>query len=450
MNLGFASLYDAIGSIFFEQDRSGNNNYLFDESAVEWFTSTDNLIIAQDHPLFTPALLYVSNLFAQARFEVASASTGKPIDNHWLIKLLNTPNYYQTRIDFLEAIQFMKIARGSVVIYKKMISGFNEPDSLYVLDPKLITYADNFISPMSYSDKGTVANQYVTYDKDGPQEKRIKFDHLIYLYDLPNGMNKRNFFENASRMDGLKQTLYNTKDSEIAKNIILKSNGKEMISADGNDGYPLDEDEQAEAQNMFNIGHGLSRTRSRSFITTKNVKWKSLHIALRDLGLDDSIKVDGNIIYTALHIPKDILSLEAKKTTYNNYRESMTSYIQNDTQAQNNDFVASLQVSLLDPSEILKGSYEHLPVMQFLEKEKYEAISSRAKALNDLINTGIPEDEAKVLCGFPKNMKLDEEARATATANNTSDGDTEAKTNGQASRRDLEQTIGEIVEQHLN
>lgn len=449
MNIGFSNLYDAIGKVFFERDLAGDNHYLLDESSVDWYTNTDNLIIAQNHPILTPGLLYVSNLFAQAQFEVVSRSTGKPIENHWLIKLLDNPNYYQTRIDLLEATQFMKIARGKAVIYKKIISGFKEPNSLYVLDPKLITYPDNFVSPMSFSDKGTVDNQTVIYDKDGPQETRIKFRDLIYLYDLPNGMIKTNFFDNLSRLDGLKQTLFNTKDSEIAKNIILKSNGKEMISADGTDGYSLDEDEKQDAQNIFNLSHGLSRTRSRSFITTKNVKWKSLHIALRDLGLDESIKVDGNIVYTALHIPKDILSLEAKKTTYNNYRESMTSYIQNDTQSQCNDFVASLQEMLSDNEE-LKGGYKHLPVMQFLEKEKYEAISLRAKALDDLINAGIPEDESKVLCGFPKNMKLDETARATAQQSSQTTGATEPKTNGQAIGNDIERKIEEVIEQYLN
>ena len=88
-----------------------------------------------------------------------------------------------------------------------------------------------------------------------------------------------------------------------------------MLSSDGDNGFPLDGDDQEEAKRIFNIGYGLSPKRDRAFITRSNVKWQSMHIALRDLGLDESTKVDGNIVYTALHIPKDILSLEAKKTT---------------------------------------------------------------------------------------------------------------------------------------
>jgi len=135
-----------------------------------------------------------------------------------------------------------------------------------------------------------------------------------------------------------------------------------------------------------------------------------MHIALRDLGLDESVKVDGNIIYTALHIPKDILSLEAKKTTYNNFKESMTSYIQNDIQSYLNDFVSGIASSLLfgETQNILVGTYDHLPVMQFLEKERYEAISARAKALTDLLAVGIPEKDALDLCGFNKNLKLED------------------------------------------
>jgi len=193
----------------------------------------------------------------------------------------------------------------------------------------------------------------------------------------------------------------------VAKNIILKSNGKEMITTSGS-GFPMTPDEKADAEHIFNSGYGLSNTRKRALITKANLTWKSMHIALRDLGLDESIKVDGNIIYTALHIPKDILSLEAKKTTYNNFKESMTSFIQNDIQAFMNDFVTTLELEFLEDGLELVGDYEHLPVMQFIRKERYEAVKLRAEALNYLLATGIPEEIALEMTNFDKTIKLNE------------------------------------------
>ena len=152
--------------------------------------------------------------------------------------------------------------------------------------------------------------------------------------------------------------------------------------------------------------YGLGFNKLRTFITRGNVTWKSMHIALRDLGLDESVKVDGNLIYTALHIPKDILSLEAKKTTYNNFKESMTSWIQNDIQSMINDIVETLYSFRMDRNDKLVASYSHLPVMQFVKKERYEATQRRAEALSSLRAAGLPDNLALKECDFDETIKL--------------------------------------------
>jgi len=404
-----------LNNLFYEHDKSGDNWYLLNNDG-EWATQGANLQIAQNHPILTPALLFIANLFAQGKFKVVHKKTMAPVENHWLIDLLNKPNGYQSRVDFLESLLFMKIANGAGVVWVRRGTRISKPDSLYLLDSELIEYPKNFQTPYSFDSKfKEVENQMIVYDKDG-ENLKIRFGDLIFFHDAPPGITNRsklrdnkyrNKLVNTSRLDGLRQTLINTKDSLLAKNIILKSNGKEMITTSGS-GFPMTPDEKADAEHIFNSGYGLSNTRKRALITKANLTWKSMHIALRDLGLDESIKVDGNIIYTALHIPKDILSLEAKKTTYNNFKESMTSFIQNDIQAFMNDFVTTIELEFLEDGLELVGDYEHLPVMQFIRKERYEAVKLRAEALNYLLATGIPEEIALEMTNFDKTIKLNE------------------------------------------
>ena len=234
-----------------------------------------------------------------------------------------------------------------------------------------------------------------------------------------------NLYDNVSRLDGLEQTLLNTYDSLIAKNTILQSNGKEMLKANANANgqAPFSPEQIKRAKKMFNAGYGLGAKRSRAFITSSDVTWQSLHVALRDLGLDESVKVDGNLIYTALHIPKDILSLEAKKTTYNNFKESMTSYIQNDIQAMANDLASSLQAAMDDDSIEIVGTYEHLPVMQFALMQHYESKNLQATALNNLLRTGIPQEDALAMVGLPTNMQLNERQDIQQNGNTTPETD---------------------------
>ena len=407
------------------RDSSGNNWYVKNGNGFGSGDNMTNLELSQNHPILTPALLFISKLFSEAEFKVVHKETGKEQKDHWLIKLLSKPNGYQTQSDFLESLQFIQIAQGKAVGYLKKPIGFNEADdidSIYLLDSDLIEwplkYKDtNFRSPMlsakaikSISDK-----EFIRYDENG-ENLKIKVKDLIFFYDLPN-MLQKNFYNVNSRLDGLRQTLINTNDSLIAKNIILKTNGKELISGGNNEHFPLLGEDKEKAESLLQNNYGLGWFRKRGIVTKASINYQSLHIALRDLGLDESVKVDGNLIYTALHIPKDIISLEAKKRTYNNFKESMVSYIQNEMQASTNAFANVMNELILDSEYKLVGSYEHLPIMQFILIERYEGISKKAKALNDLLITGVPKEVALEMCGFDKTLKLEEIQLISASQN---------------------------------
>lgn len=385
------------------RNKSGDNFYDL-TSYSKWSTFNTKLGVAQNHPILTPALLFVSKLFSHAQLQVVNVNTGKARPTHPMMTLFSNPNFYQTLPDLLECLLFTQIANGIGVIYTKKAFGSDTINSLYVLNFDLIEFpaaVEKMYMKNSTAAKA-ILKEKVKYDKNG-QNLDIELGDLLFFYDMPNGIGK-NPFKAVSRIDGLKQTLLNTQDSLIAKNIILKSNGKEMLSG-SKDGFPLDPDEKKAAEDLFNGSYGTGVGRKRGLITKANVTWKSLHIALRDLGLDESVKVDGNLIYTALHIPKDILSLEAKKTTYNNFKESMVSYIQNEMQATLNSFTAVFN-KIIDPNHKLEGTYEHLPIMQYILLERYKGVKEQATALSALRNAGVPDKLALEYCGFPADTVL--------------------------------------------
>lgn len=390
-------------SPFYERGISGDSVYSWSDES--WGNSNCNLAIAQNHPILTPALLFVSKLFSQARFEVRDKTTKKSVD-HWLLDLLADPNYYQTQNDFLESLMFMQIAQGKAVIYMKR-GLMGNPNAFYLLNSDLIKFPDGFkTNKFGRGYDKEFSNVKIKYDESG-ENLDIKLSDLLWFYDLPNALQK-NSFKNASRLDGLNQTLINTDDSLLAKNIILKTNGKELITMANKESFPLSNTEKQQAENLFNSNYGLGANKKRGLITKANLNWKSLHIALRDLGLDESVKVDGNLIYTALHIPKDILSLEAKKTTYNNFKESMVSYIQNEMQSSLDAFTSVLNGLIEENNLEIVGSYEHLPIMQFILIERYKGVEQLGKALLSLRVAGLPDDVCLEKVGLDKNIELNE------------------------------------------
>ena len=419
------NIWDAIRNITWTRDKSGNNTYLLNQQngAFGNYANVTNLEFAQNHPILTPAMLFVAKLFSQAEFKLINKETGKEKTNHWLTKVLKKPNAYQTQNDFLESLQFIQIAQGKAVGYLKRAIGFNgnsDIESIYILDSDKIKWPENYASKFLTSTKSnSLDNQEIIYDEKG-EALKIKVKDLLFFYDLPNCLNK-NFYESRSRIDGLRQTLINTQDSLIAKNIILKTNGKEIIGTGSNDSFPLAGQDKKDAEDLLQNNYGLGWNRKRGIVTSASVTYQSMHIALRDLGLDESVKVDGNIIYTALHIPKDIISLEAKKTTYNNFKESMVSYVQNEMQANLNSFIEVLQQLIDEPNLKLVGTYEHLPIMQFILKERYEGHKLKAEALSAYLATGMPQDIALELLGFDKGIVLEdmkpEATKPTETTN---------------------------------
>jgi len=395
---------------FFERNLKGDSFYQVNQFANWGSGEHSNLGMAENHPILTPALLFISKLFSQGEFFLEHRITKAKTHDHWLLDLLNNPNYYQTGLDFLESLSFMQIGAGKAVVWLRRTTGVLKPTTMYLLNPDLIEYPDEFTTPLSKRNEGNkIEKVKILYDRDG-EHQRIPFKDLLYFYDLPNGIYTGNMFENKSRLDGLKQTLINTNDSLLAKNIILKTNGKELITGVKNaqGTFPLSDKEKEDAEKLFFTDYGLGRNRRRGLLIKAELKWQSLHIALRDLGLDESVKIDGNLIYTALHIPKDIISLEAKKTTYNNFKESMASYIQNEIQATINSTAAVFQPLIEDKNLKLVGSYEHLPIMKFILLEKYEGIAKRGVALQQLRNAGLPDDIALEECGYDKTIKLKE------------------------------------------
>ena len=418
MNISLPSLVNMFSSMW-TRNKAGDNLYLMN-SEGNWSMSGTNLDIAQNHPIATPAILFVSKTFSQAKFKVKNKKTGKIVKNHWLLDKLDNPNYYQTNIDFLESIMFQQIAEGCSIVYQKKDISFGDTEALYVLNVNLIKWPEYFKTPMINNPISRVGNKKIIYDENG-ENLEIKIKDLLFFYDMPNGL-KKNKFENKSRLDGLDQTLTNTVDSLIAKNIILKSNGKELITG-VKDGGILTPEEKQSAENLWNGNYGLANNRKRGLITKAQLTHKSLHIALRDLGLDESVKVDGNLIYTALHIPKDILSLEAKKTTYNNFKESMVSYYQNEIQSSLDAFTAVFN-KIIEPELELVGDYEHLPIMQYILIERYKVAEGLGKALTALRSSGLPDEEALERCGLDPTIKL-EELKSNNNGENEESGKTE-------------------------
>ena len=404
---------------FFTRNKKGDTFYDM-TTFNEWTASSSNLSLSLCHPILSPALLFKSKLFSQAKLDIVRKSTGNIAENHKYRSLFNKPNYNQTLSDLLESLLFMQMANGIGVLWEKKAFGTSTVNSLYSLDFSLIEFPEE-IAKNKYPNQNVASRNTrikVVYDPGG-ENIEIPIDDLMFFYDMPNGVSNMNPYETTSRIDAIKQTLFNSKDSEIAKSIIIKSNGKELISGE-KQGFPLVGDEKTKVEQSYNE----RSLRRRGIITNASLKWQSLHIIMRDLGHDEGIKTDASVIFAALHLPSDVYSIAGAKSTYKNADQSMVSYVQNEMQSTIESFTATINASLFanDVYELV-GSYAHLPVMLAFESVKIDNAKGQGEALTALRSAGVPDGLALELCNLPKDTML--EPLVVNEPKTNSDGKTE-------------------------
>jgi len=96
----------------------------------------------------------------------------------------------------------------------------------------------------------------------------------------------------------------------------------------------------------------------------------------------------------------------------------MVSYIQNEMQTSLDAFCAVFQKLIEEEGLVLKGSYEHLSVMQFILIERYKVKEQLGKAITALRAAGLPDNEVLDLCGLDSNIQLREYVTPITNGNN--------------------------------
>lgn len=390
---------------FYERTNDGTHFYYNDANA-SWDNIGNKLNYGYTNPVLLPILQLISHYVTKVEFKIYKKGTDKPIEQHAIIDLLENPNFYQSKQDFLAQLVWFKYCLGYTYLYPINPDGMPSVEyttSLNNLNVSLVNFPNGFVTPFNFSDdnKETVKNTVFEYDTQN-QNLKISIKDIITFFDLPNGING-NLLTAPSRLDALQKPLSNIQKSFDAKNIIIQSNGKELFtnkSATNIQALPINPNEKSEIQNKLTNNFGLGFNRSRSVVTNSDIEWKSLHINLKDLGLDDSVIKDAQMIVNAFNIPRELISFDGKGAKYENQLQATVGFIQGVVQEFIDDFCNSLMSFYKIEDLELKGSFNHLPIMQVVENKKADSVKKKAEAIKTLVDAGFTKEQAIELLGL--------------------------------------------------
>ena len=417
-----SGFFNNILDYFAVRYNNGNTYYQFG-SQNSSFGDDSRLNIALNSSVVLPILNNIGEYLSKAEFYIETKK-GDKIYDHPVISLINDPNPWQSKQDFLKEHIIFKKALGGNVVHSKVLGAANAGDInktkyIYNLNINKLECEKEFFLKLSLfkDNPKELMKQDLIYDFGKGGKKKISFRELILFYDVTNGLTEEFIEETPSVMDAIYKKVVNVSLTDQSKNITILSNGREIISSNepmtnnnavGFDN--LDPDEKKDIQKkvggrgQFGMAFGQGKT------ITANVKWESMHINAKDLHLNEFQQQDSLAILNAFNYPTELHPLTNDKSLFgDDKKQAIRGLIETVIQHEADDIVNTFQ-SYFDIKEgTLKASFMHLPSMQSIGLEKNKALSEQIKNLKDLLMLGVNPDEAKVAVGLTDLGKLDVE-----------------------------------------
>lgn len=374
-----------------ERNRDGVFTYEF--LNADGFHENDKYLeLSLNNPVLMTVISLIAKTYSQMKI-IHEDLDGNVIENSDVLRLLSTPNYFQTQQDFLFQHKWFLSATGNNLIYTIKTFKNELPKCLYNLIPSDIDFKEvNKLDKFIISKKDGIAfgEQKIKYTLDS-KTYELRVDELIPFYDLASGLKSNSFLRSPSRVQGIRKPLQNIEENLNSKNTNLFFSQKYLGVSSG-DGYAgtIKEDDKR------NI---LTALRSKNFLAS-NSKIDVTHLVsnMKNLFLDEQFSEDAMKVLLAYDMNKDVLNYFSKQSTFENQEKGELKWIQNSiqTSADNDMNSFSQQFGLFEKGQRLRASFNHLPIMQSVMLEKWNAFKSAQESIKlALENKTITDAEAK-------------------------------------------------------
>lgn len=366
----------------------------------QWETVTNN-----EYKLYrtTPELFIVINkfatMFSNGVFVVKDYKTGKIIENHPLLKVLEKPNPLMNRNTWL-----MDIA----VCYHVFGTSFNYMNK----GSQLSGYPSSFM-PLPNAELKTFLGSKLY--------KATKLDEIVKGYEIGTGKNTEKFDTNEvffikrlgsdqptkgiSVLESLEMPISNIRGAYGFRNVnIVKRGALGLISPESNASgtIMLDEEDRLELEKQFvNDTHGIFDGQSPLKFTEKAVKYQQLSYPIRESMVFEEVDADMLKIIDAVGLNANIFS-KKDSPKYENLLQGLKMAYQDAIIPFAEMFCFALNdtLELFDKGFYVELDYSNVPAMKDDEKSKAEILKTKVEARKILIESGMSENDADIITGI--------------------------------------------------
>jgi len=320
---------------------------------------------------------------------------GNPVENHWMLDLINQPNPTQSWSDVIYSLAVNDGLFNNSFAYCPVRS-FDVRNLLVPLPSNKI----KIVGTGKYLDQLETSGliQEFQFWYDTKKKENIEVQDMIYL-NTPDGINLLN---PVNRIDTLKYPLSNIMSQYNKRNVILENMGAIGIlsskKSDMGGSLPMTPEEREEIQRDW-----LRRSKDKLVMTEADVNWTPMSYPTKDLLLFEELTEDKMAIIDAYGLSYYLFS-QAKGSTFSNVKEGMRMSYQDTIIPETNQMYQTMsqQLGLYDEGVYIKPDFSHIPVLQDDKNAEASAMNLRADAVNKIINAGVEldEDEKRSLLGL--------------------------------------------------
>ena len=371
MALQLTNWFNSLLNPSYERLKDGSHWMSLSDATNDWELG-DYYECVEKNPVLFRCIDIIADIFSLVDFTIDDEAN----ENNPIIKLLNNPNDFQSKQDFLKEFIFQKYSYGFVYQLPLKPDGFTATlknvDSIYNLNPKHVQYNKAFATRLlSRAEIQDIKQKQFKYIETN-QTKEFSISDVIPFYDTANGLGDDFMMKAKSRLNSIAKPIKNIDVALSAEHTALSQAGTWIISGSSkgaNMGIStgLTSSEKTEVESKM-AGFGLGQ-KNRIIITDKMLEANSLHTPMSELGIKDSVMNNANLIINAFGIPKEVYSIDKSGSTFENQKEAYINLIQNVIQPEVNDLCNSYK-SYFGITEDLKGTFDHLAVMQHIEDKK--------------------------------------------------------------------------------
>lgn len=373
-------------------------NYVERDSGGNWFYSIlDNLTgtkrkfksesakleMVLSNPALLKPLLVLSDTFSQVRID--KWQNNKEVEQNWLYSYQKQPNQWQSWTDLFWEHRFW-LSLGTAYLYvENDVFYYLRPMGLDFTDRQVKSFSELTFSNTSYRQK---RNDTFKYKNENGTTQILKFKNLYVFTDMSGGISG-NWLKGNNRLDALYQIAKNSDLALQSKGTNLKFSQKFLVSgqhdAKDTSSKPMGDTEKDTIENNILNGRQVNATKSK-------VDLKHFVDNLAQLKLDEAYESDLIKACNLFDIPKEVIDILSKGSTYENQEKSIGKFI-NYCQMPKVRQMTDIYETILNEQD-LRGSFSHLPFNAVFESEKKTNRKTDIEALKMSAEMGL---DAKIV-----------------------------------------------------